>query len=665
MRKLFCITILFLLLFSNANAQMVRGNGNSLQRTGIKDAIQAELIDRDWQELVTNGPIPNTRDQEIFCMKEFNGKLYLGMYTGFYDSYLNAASLYSYDGQTLSLVHTFGSSYSSVGHFNSVSDLQVYKGELYAGVSGATVGDGDIWKYTPTVTGYKLDFPYSTAAGTTTKVTIPNDSNNNAMFGATAFSVEWYGTVLSKGGNGAGLGFSRMISKYNGSNSGYILGLNNNYFLRWRNIISGVSKETIVSSPAINPGDLTHVVVTWTDGAAAKIYINGTEASYSTSTVASTPSDDTAGSLILGNDASNITNIDGDFYRVRIYRNKALSAGEVTTLYGGGTVAGVTGEYLFTDGSGTTVTDSSGNGNNGTITGATWNDLTWTKVYNSSSDYFAYKSVLFNGNMFWGMGYLASRLVKYDGTSWTVPYSGYAGAGMGSALGVHKGNLYFGLGTGAGKADILKSSDGSTFTLDYDTTVESEVKAFVDFKGTLYTGFSGSGSIYKRNDATGTWSLAVDTCDTLAASLEVYNNRMYVGCGNATGDADVYVSNNGTSWTKDLDMGNLEEVYSMQQYNGSLYAGTGFLTGTTKATLWRKTDSTGNLSSKRVMIDNALYMGNDNKDMTSLNVATPINARSNIVVDGLIYASSLYGATAGNGSGKLLFMSADGKIYAP
>ena len=42
------------------------------------------------------------------------------------------------------------------------------------------------------------------------------------------------------------------------------------------------------------------------------------------------------------------------------------------TLHSAPTLSGPVAEYNFDEGSGTTVSDLSGNGNNGTITGATW-----------------------------------------------------------------------------------------------------------------------------------------------------------------------------------------------------------------------------------------------------------------------------------------------------
>ena len=65
----------------------------------------------------------------------------------------------------------------------------------------------------------------------------------------------------------------------------------------------------------------------------------------------------------------------GSIDNVRIWK-RALTASEVSTLFYSGThdATGLSLEYLFNEGAGTTANDTSGNGNNGTITGATYTD---------------------------------------------------------------------------------------------------------------------------------------------------------------------------------------------------------------------------------------------------------------------------------------------------
>ena len=71
--------------------------------------------------------------------------------------------------------------------------------------------------------------------------------------------------------------------------------------------------------------------------------------------------------------APNNAGMDGIIDEPRIW-NRALSATEIASMYFNNIVPrdGLVGEWLFNEGSGTTALDTSGNGNNGTITGATY-----------------------------------------------------------------------------------------------------------------------------------------------------------------------------------------------------------------------------------------------------------------------------------------------------
>lgn len=70
----------------------------------------------------------------------------------------------------------------------------------------------------------------------------------------------------------------------------------------------------------------------------------------------------------------------GQIDKFRLF-NRALNATEISALYLRGTVpSGLIGSWLFDEGAGTTATDSSGNGNNGAITGATYTGDVPTKL---------------------------------------------------------------------------------------------------------------------------------------------------------------------------------------------------------------------------------------------------------------------------------------------
>lgn len=134
----------------------------------------------------------------------------------------------------------------------------------------------------------------------------------------------------------------------------------------------------------------SHVVATWDGTATAAnmhIYVNGVEVTYATSTdgVGSHRSDATYSLGIGGENASGATIFDGVIDEVRVY-SRVLSVAEAQSLYklgasdpinsgasqaqGGSRLdSGLAGYWAMDNGSGTSVTDSSTNGNTGTLTG--------------------------------------------------------------------------------------------------------------------------------------------------------------------------------------------------------------------------------------------------------------------------------------------------------
>jgi len=119
------------------------------------------------------------------------------------------------------------------------------------------------------------------------------------------------------------------------------------------------------------------------DGSNMIIYVNGSSIGTTTHTgnVSLSSSDD----LLFGLNAFNNTDGLNGFLDEVGYWNDALSASEVTALYNSGTAldartnsgdyastANLLGYWKMEDGSGTTLTDVSGYGNDGTIDGASW-----------------------------------------------------------------------------------------------------------------------------------------------------------------------------------------------------------------------------------------------------------------------------------------------------
>lgn len=113
-----------------------------------------------------------------------------------------------------------------------------------------------------------------------------------------------------------------------------------------------------------------HLMVGTFDGTTRKIYIDGL--AQTTSTATSTGALNlTATFYVTAFQGGN--NFRGKSDEARIW-NRALTATEVQNMYFNNIVPrdNLVAEYLFNEGSGATALDTSGNGNNGTITGATY-----------------------------------------------------------------------------------------------------------------------------------------------------------------------------------------------------------------------------------------------------------------------------------------------------
>lgn len=205
------------------------------------------------------------------------------------------------------------------------------------------------------------------------KLTAPNSAAGNQLSGCTAFSIEAWINQNGAGGGSNG----RIIDKVTGT-VGYLISSLSNV-LRFQIYVGGTlyTSNTITS---IN-SNWTHVVAVW-DGSTAKLYSNNVTAA-GTAT-AGVVGDDTGRELFIGQRFAEDAGWDGQIKRIRIFRDKALSAGDVATLWNNGDyyqneaspVTGCTAEYNFTEGSGTTVADTSGNAVTATL-GATTTAPTW------------------------------------------------------------------------------------------------------------------------------------------------------------------------------------------------------------------------------------------------------------------------------------------------
>ena len=121
-------------------------------------------------------------------------------------------------------------------------------------------------------------------------------------------------------------------------------------------------------------GETTLVAQTWThlaltyDGATQRLYVNGLQVASRAQSGAMAVS---TGALRIGGDSLWGDYFQGRLDEVRIY-NRALTASQIQTDMTTPISSSLVAAYTFEEGSGTTVTDVSGMGNHGTLSGAIW-----------------------------------------------------------------------------------------------------------------------------------------------------------------------------------------------------------------------------------------------------------------------------------------------------
>lgn len=130
----------------------------------------------------------------------------------------------------------------------------------------------------------------------------------------------------------------------------------------------GLSSWNAEVANAVKLNEWQHYTVVL-DGTTGRIYRNGVQIATQATITVSIPN----APIIIGNVTAKNISFFGQIDEPRIW-NRALTTDEIHNLYVYGVVPqdGLVAEYLFNEGSGSTALDTSGNGNNGTITGTTY-----------------------------------------------------------------------------------------------------------------------------------------------------------------------------------------------------------------------------------------------------------------------------------------------------
>jgi hypothetical protein len=198
----------------------------------------------------------------------------------------------------------------------------------------------------------------------TDKLTTPLTAHN-----ATRTYSAWI-KIRGSGGGSLGRIFDKRVSESEVELLFYGAGE-----IKYVRVFSGGSAEWGIPAPVSK--EWVHLVVTYDSSSASNdptFYINGTVVSLTTNANPSGTATTNTDAYVVGNRGNdNARNWDGYIDEFKIY-DAVLTADEVMELYTTGSVIGVSPilSYDLDEGSGTIATDSSGNGNNGTITGATY-----------------------------------------------------------------------------------------------------------------------------------------------------------------------------------------------------------------------------------------------------------------------------------------------------
>ncbi|TET46716.1 hypothetical protein E3J62_03700 [candidate division TA06 bacterium] len=258
--------------------------------------------------------------------------------------------------------------------------------------------------------------------------------------------------------------------------------------------------------------------------------------------------------------------------------------------------------YFFESGSGTTLEDTSGNDNDGTVNNM--DNTNWVEGkhslglhFDGSSEYISVPddaildiedeitletwfkldnafgpdsenydmSLLEKGPYGLRLDHVTGELV-FSLSGWTVEYDSPQSEIYSLAL--YNGKLF----AGTGESGIVHTFDGATWSSE-DITDEKDVMCLCVYGGKLYAGTGeaqgiGGGKIYVYDGIS--WVLEYDTPSKNIRSMAVYRDTLFAGSGNS----GLVYKFDGTSWSSQ-DITNDWDIFSLRVYNNKLYAGTG------------------------------------------------------------------------------------------
>ena len=450
------------------------------------------------------------------------------------------------------------SSWAVADNIEYISSLDYFGGNLYAG-TGLTAGDGDVWQYNGTIW---------------TK--IGGDGINNGWLSST---YELVASMTNDGTNlYAGLGNSNgdgEIWRWNGT--------------AWTKI----GGDGINSGFSTNQGDGVYALAYGDGKLVAGLY-------------------DAAGNGTFWEWNGTAWTWAGGGYVNQSWGFYNLQSVESSATYN---------EKLYV-GTGVTV---AGNALVWEFNGTDWNVIGGQGIKNSwAADTFenVYTLQQYNGALYAGLGTTANdaEVWRYDDNYWTKVGGDSLNNGWTTnyeqvnALTVYNGNLYVGLGNSANDSEVWQwngsiwakvGGDGLNSSWATGINIENVLSMAV-YDGNLYAGLGSTvgdaevwkynGSIWEKIGGDGlssSWNTNYEEVYT----MRVYDGKLIAGLGSSTDDSEIWQFN-GASWSQiggdDINGswtgGTYERVRSMTIYNGELYAGIGDTAG--DGEVWRWNGST-------------------------------------------------------------------------
>jgi hypothetical protein len=274
---------------------------------------------------------------------------------------------------------------------------------------------------------------------------------------------------------------------------------------------NGTSYVGTRSSSMLSPGQWYHGVYTF-DGTNGNIYINGV---LDNVTGTNQPSGSNNSSLRIGDGTSGLR---GNVSKAVVY-NRAVTAAEVASIYAGNIpTSGLQANYPFNEGAGTIAYDTSGNGNNGTITSPTWTRETPSKTRKAVN-----KNLVYNGDFeivppFTAATTTSSRWI--DGTA--------SGSTTNDVLG-------WGLYTSSGTVSAM-----------FDTAVRRSGTASMKISTTATASYIEVGE-FRLDSAAGRLLYNIPVLPNTSYTASFYMKTLYVSGDATTGPGMNFVERNGAS----------------------------------------------------------------------------------------------------------------------